>query len=75
MKATNTAAVGELFFLKTQEMVYNLVKIEYFHQKNYFVSIIYAQIYLQNFKTFDAILFFLNSQKSPFSGGQTSCAP
>ena len=32
VKATITAAVGELFFLKTQEMVDNLLKIEYFYQ-------------------------------------------
>ena len=33
VKATITAAVGELIFLKTQEMVDNLLKIEYFHLK------------------------------------------
>ena len=33
VKATITAAVGELFFLKTQEMVDNLLKIEYFLEK------------------------------------------
>ena len=33
VKASITAAVGELFFLKTQEMVDNLLKIEYFHLK------------------------------------------
>ena len=33
VKAKITAAVGELFFLKTQEMVDNLLKIEYFHEK------------------------------------------
>ena len=33
VKATITAAVRELFFLKTQEMVDNLLKIEYFHLK------------------------------------------
>ena len=33
VKATITAAVGELFFLKTQEMVDDLLKIKYFHQK------------------------------------------
>ena len=35
VKATITAAVGELFFLKTQEMVDSLLKIEYFHQKKF----------------------------------------
>ena len=33
VKATITAAVGELIFLKTQEMVNNLLKIGYFHLK------------------------------------------
>ena len=33
VKATITAEVVKLFFLKTQEMVDNLLKIEYFHLK------------------------------------------
>ena len=39
---------------------------------HYFVFIIYAQIYLQNFKTFDAILSFFKFTKITFfPGGQT----
>ena len=33
VKATITVVVGELIFLKTQEMLDNLLKIEYFHLK------------------------------------------
>ena len=48
-------------------MVDNLLKIEYFHQtKLSSVFIIYAQIYLQNFKTFDAIFFFFKFTKITF---------
>ena len=66
VKATITAAVGGLFFLTTQEMVDNLLKNEYFHQKNYFIFIIYAQIYLKNFRPFDAIRFFFKFTKITF---------
>ena len=75
MKATITAAVGEHFFLKTQEMVDNLLKIEYFHQKkllciHYLCTNISAKFYNIRCDT-----FFLIHKNHLFSGGQTSCAP
>ena len=63
VKATITAAVGELFFWRLRVWWISCWKSNIFIRKNYFVFIIYAQIYLQNFKTFNLILFFLNSQK------------
>ena len=53
VKATITAAVGELISLKTQEIFS-------------FENITLYSLFMQNFETFDAILFFVNSQKSPF---------
>ena len=76
MKATITAAVGELIFFLTQEMVDNLLKIEYFHLKtllgiHYLCTNISAKF--QNIRC--STFFFKLTKINFFSGGQTSCAP
>ena len=66
MKATITAAVGE-FFSKTQEMVNNLLKIEYFHQKKLLcIHYSYTNISAKFLNIRCDTLFFKNSQISPF---------
>ena len=58
------------FFWRLRRWWITCWKSNIFIRKNYFVFIIYAQIYLQNFKTFDAILFILNLQNHLFSGAK-----
>ena len=66
VKVRITAAVGELFFLRLRRWWITFWKLNIFIRKNYFVFITYAQIYLQNFKTFDAILCYFKFTKITF---------
>ena len=77
MEGTITAAVGELFFLKTQEMVDNLLKIEYFHKKKITLNSLFMPKYICEILK-HSIRYFLKKKLTKitfFSGGQTSCAP
>ena len=64
MKATITAEVGELIFLKTQEMVDNLLKMEYFHLKTLLCLHYLCTNISEIFKNIRYNSFILNSQKS-----------
>ena len=54
----NHCSSGKTFFWRLRRWWITCWKSNIFIRKNYFVFIIYAQIYLQNFKTFDAIFFW-----------------
>ena len=74
----NHCSSGRTFFLNTQEMVVNLLKIKYFHQKkllcNYYAKLLLfmlCKLFMHKYicKILNHSMryfFFLNSQKSPF---------
>ena len=66
LEGYNHCSSGRTFFWRLRRWSITCWKSNIFIRKNYFVFIIYAQIYLQNFKTFDAVLFFFKFTKITF---------